>query len=288
MTLGEHLKELRNRVIIAVLALLAVTIAAWFFYHPIFRFLTGPFCELQQAAGEANQIRPPGVDSVGGTPSCPLYFTSIFQPFLLRLKVSAFVAVVVSSPVWFYQIWAFVTPGLRQVERKWTVAFLCTAVPLFVAGAGLAYLVLAKGLTLLLSFVPEEFGTLIGIDQYLRYAGTMIAIFGVAFELPLLILMLNLAGVLTYDRLRQWQRRAVLLIFVFAAIATPSQDPFSMLVLAVCMAGLFEASVLLAYLNDRRRGKLGAAAAYQELDDDETSPLELDDVDDRVNDDGVR
>lgn len=272
MTLGEHLRELRNRLAIALLAILVLTIVAWFFYPWLLKFITGPFCEMSQNA----QVQPPpGATQVEGSPNCPLYFTSIFQPFLFRLKVSALVAVVVSSPVWFYQIWGFVTPGLRRNERKWSLAFVLTAVPLFILGAVLAYLVLSKGLSLLLSFVPEEYGTLIGIDQYMNYAAAMIAIFGVAFELPLLILLLNLAGVLTFARLKQWQRRAVLLIFVFAAIATPSQDPFSMLALGLSMTVLFEASVLLAYLNDRRRGVDGVQAAYDELDDDEASPLEM-------------
>lgn len=274
MTLGEHLRELRNRLAIALLAIVVLTIVAWFLYKPIFAFLTGPFCEM---SGDA-QVQPPpagAIEDVGGTPGCPLYFTSIFQPFLIRLKVSALVAVVVSSPVWFYQIWGFVTPGLRRNERKWSLAFVLTAVPLFLLGAVLAYLVMSKGLALLLSFVPEEYGTLIGIDQYMTYTAAMIAIFGVAFELPLLILLLNLAGVLTFARLKQWQRRAILLIFVFAAIATPSQDPFSMLALGLSMTILFEASVLLAYLNDRRRGVGSVEAAYDELDDDQASPLEM-------------
>lgn len=273
MTLGEHLRELRNRIIIAALALAVITAAAWFFYQPIFEFLTRPFCELQATR---DLVAPTDTTSTGGTPSCPLYFTSIFQPFLLQLKVSALVAVVVSSPVWFYQLWAFITPGLRRNERKWSVAFICTAVPLFLVGAVLAYLVLSKGLHLLLSFVPEDYRTLITIDHYFGYATAMMAIFGVGFELPLLIVLLNFAGVLTFERLKKWQRRGILLVFVFAAVATPSQDPFSMLALAVPMTLLFEASVLVAYFNDKRRGVGSVEAAYDELDDDEASPLELD------------
>lgn len=273
MTLGEHLRELRNRLIVAALALAVVTIVAWFFYDPIFQFLTRPFCELQATH---SHMAPAGTTSTGGSPGCPLYFTSIFQPFLLRLKVSAMVAVVGSSPIWFYQLWAFVTPGLHRNERKWTVAFLGSAVPLFLVGAVLAYLVLSKGLRLLLSFVPADYGTLITIDHYFGYAGAMMAIFGVGFELPLLVVLLNFAGVLTFERLKKWQRRAILLIFVFAAVATPSQDPFSMLALALPMTALFEASVLIAYFNDKRRGVGTVEAAYGELDDDEASPLELD------------
>lgn len=274
MTLGEHLRELRNRLIIAAFAIAVGTAVAWAFYNPIFRFLVDPFCSLQHIPGAVQPPRPETGHNIDGAP-CPLYVTTIFQGFLLRLKVSALVAVVGTSPVWFYQIWAFVTPGLRHNERKWSILFICTAVPLFLLGAVLAYLVLSKGLRLLLSFVPENIGTLITVDHYFGYAGAMMAIFGVGFELPLLVVLLNFAGVLTFERLKKWQRRAILLIFVFAAVATPSQDPFSMLALALPMTGLFEASVLVAYINDKRRGVGGVEAAYEELDDDEASPLEL-------------
>jgi sec-independent protein translocase protein TatC len=285
MTLGEHLRELRNRIIVAALAFVVVTAVAWFFYHPIFEFLTRPFCQLQ---AQGHHPAPAGATSTGGSPGCPLYFTSIFQPFLLRLKVSAMVAVVASSPIWFYQLWAFITPGLHRNERKWTIAFVSTAVPLFLVGAVLAYLVLSKGLHLLLSFVPEDYGTLITIDHYFGYAAAMMAIFGVGFELPLLVVLLNLAGVLTFERLKKWQRRSILLIFVFAAVATPSQDPFSMLALALPMTALFEAAVVVAYLNDKRRGVGSIEAAYDELDDDEASPLELDAEGSELDDDTSR
>ncbi|MQA01326.1 MAG: twin-arginine translocase subunit TatC [Streptosporangiales bacterium] len=273
MTLGEHIRELRNRLVWALLAIVAVTVVAWFFYDPpLLQILTKPFCEVQRLNGVAPVGQP---REVGGTPGCPLYFNSIFQPFLLRLKVSAIIALVVASPVWFHQLWAFVTPGLRRSERKWGAAFLAIAVPLFVGGAVLAYFVLDKGLTLLLKFIPTEFGALITIDHYFKYATALMLVFGVGFELPLLITMLNLAGVLTYERLKLWQRKAVMLIFVFAMIVTP-QDPFSMIMLAIPMVLLFELSVVLAYVNDKRRGRNQVEAAYDDLDDDETSPLEMD------------
>lgn len=274
MTLGEHLRELRNRLAIAAAAVLLLTIAAWFFYHPIFHFLTEPFCELTQ---NGDMHVPVGGGTASPTPAdCPLYFTSVFQPLMLKLKVSVMVAAVASSPVWFYELWSFVTPGLRRGERKWTGVFMGTAVPLFLAGAALAYLVLNKGLTILLSFVPDDYGTLITIDHYFGYASAMLLIFGVGFELPLLVAVLNFAGILSFERLKKWQRAGILLVFVFAAIATPSTDPVSMLALAVPMTALFEASVLVAYLNDRRRAKNSAESGYEQLDDDSASPLEMD------------
>lgn len=273
MTLFDHIKELRNRMLWAMLAIVAVMVVAWIFYDPpILGVMTRPFCEIgkQEGFGHLGDIQ-----KVGGKEGCPLYFNSIFGPFLLRLKVSGIVGLVVASPVWFYQVWAFVTPGLRRNERKWSGAFLGIAVPLFLAGALLAYFVLDKGLALLLRFIPPEYGALITIDHYFKYAMALILVFGVGFELPLLITMLNLAGVLTFERLKKWQRRAIMLIFVFAMIVTP-QDPFSMIALAIPMTALFEAAVLIAYFNDKRRGRNAVESAYDELDDEETSPLEMD------------
>lgn len=274
MTLGDHIRELRNRLVWALLAIVVVTVVAWFFYDPpLLQILTRPFCEVQRLNGVAPLGGQPR--EVVGTGSCPLYFNSIFQPFLLRLKVSAIIALVVASPVWFYQLWSFITPGLRANERKWSVMFLAIAVPLFVGGALLAYFVLDKGLTLLLKFIPTEFGALITIDHYFKYASALMLVFGVGFELPLVVVMLNLAGVLTFERLKQWQRKSIMLIFVFAMIVTP-QDPFSMIMLAIPMVLLFEAAVFIAYLNDKRRGRNQVEAAYDDLDDDEISPLEMD------------
>lgn len=276
MTLGEHLRELRNRIVQAAIPIVIVTIiVGWLFYQPIFAFLTHPFCEL---TATTPQLHAPS-SIQGGSQQCPLWFNSVVQPLILRLKVSLMVALVVTSPFWFYQIWAFITPGLKHNERKWSALFLVTSVPLFLIGAALAYLVLSKGLHILLSLIPQNYGALITIGHYFAYATAMLLIFGVGFEVPLLVVLLNLAGILTFERLKKWQRLAVVLIFAFAAIATPSADPFSMLALALPMTALFEAAVVVAYFNDKRRGRGGIEAAYEQLDDDETSPLEMDRTD---------
>lgn len=276
MTLGEHLRELRNRVVVVAAAIIVLTIVAWFFRDPIFRFLTDPFCDLVAHS----QIPTPELPTSKDTPArCPLFFSSVVQPLILQLKVCAIVATVAASPVWFYELWAFVTPGLRRNERKWSALFLSTAVPLFVGGAVLAYLVLSKGLHILLGLIPDEYAALITIDHYFSYAAAILAIFGVGFELPLLVTMLNLAGVLTFERLKKWQRPAILVIFAFAAVATPTADPFTMLALAAPMTALFEAAVAIAYFNDKRKERNSAESAYAELDDDETSPLEMDSTD---------
>lgn len=273
MTLGEHLRELRNRVVVVAGVIIIFTIAAWFFKDPIFQFLTNPFCDLVRNS----QIPTPELPKTNDTAArCPLFFSSVVQPLILQLKVCAIVATVAASPIWFYELWAFVTPGLKRNERKWSALFLATAVPLFVGGAVLAYLVLSKGLHILLGLIPDEYAALITIDHYFSYAAAILAIFGVGFELPLLVTMLNLAGVLTFDRLKKWQRPAILIIFAFAAVATPTADPFTMLALAAPMTALFEAAVVIAYFNDKRRARNSLDSAYDDLDDDETSPLEMD------------
>lgn len=264
MPLIEHIRELRGRLLRAIIGLVIATIIGFVFFDPIWEILRQPYCRLPVA----HQINADG---------CSLGVFKVFDAFFIRLKVGLIVGAVASSPVWLYQIWAFVTPGLHRNERRWTVAFLATAVPLFLGGTVLAYLVLDKGLALLLSFVPDEVVPLIGLSDYLNFITKMLLVFGVAFELPLLVVMLNLAGVLSYERFARWRRMLWFLVFVFGAVATPGGDPFSMLALGLSMIVLFEIAGQIARINDRRKAAREASSPYAELSDDETSPLDLDD-----------
>jgi sec-independent protein translocase protein TatC len=262
MPLMDHLRELRNRLIKAMLGLLVGTIIGWIFFTPVWEFLKEPYCSLP-----ASHALEQG--------KCTLVVNGIFSSFFLRLKIGFIIGLVISSPVWLYQLWAFIAPGLYKRERRWTYVFLGAALPLFMVGVALAYVTVDKGLSLFLGFTPKDVAALITVDHYLGYVLAMLLIFGLTFELPLFVVVLNLAGVLTSERIHRSQRMIVFGIFVFAAVATPSADPFTMLALALPTVLLFEIAALLAFLNDRRKRR--RPDEYAGLSDDEAAPLHLDD-----------
>jgi sec-independent protein translocase protein TatC len=262
MPLLEHVLELRNRLMVAALAILAGTVLMWFFFNPVWDFLKQPYCHL------------PETHRFSANHECTLVVTGIFEGFYVRLKVSVILGIIVSSPIWLYQLWAFVVPAMRRKERRWTLAFLGAAVPLFGAGGVLAYVTLSKGLAFFLGVNAHNVFALITVSSYLAFALMMLLVFGISFEFPLVVVLLNFMGVLSYRRLRSWWRPMVLGIFVFAAVATPSQDPFTMSALAVPMCLLYWVAVAVAYLHDRRRAARAAADPYAGLADDEASPLE--------------
>jgi sec-independent protein translocase protein TatC len=248
MPLMEHLRELRNRLIKAVLAIILGMVVGWLIYARAFSFITGPFCRI------------PIQNRVGcGPDGHPLIVTGVFDPFFVKLKVAFVVGLIVSSPVWFYQLWAFIAPGLYRREKRWTVAFVGTAVPLFALGGLFAYLAMSRGLRFLLGLTPPDVRPLITIDTYFGYAMAMLMIFGLAFELPLVLVILNMAGAVSHAFIRKYRRIMIFLVFVFAGAATPSPDPFSMLLLAIPCVILVELAELFVWWNDRRRARREAA-----------------------------
>ncbi|WP_395111322.1 twin-arginine translocase subunit TatC [Actinomadura sp. SCN-SB] len=263
MPLMDHLRELRNRLLKAMLAILIGTVIGWILFGPVWDFLKEPYCALD-ASKDLNG-------------HCSLVVNGIFSSFFLRLKIAFILGLVISSPVWLFQLWAFVAPGLYRKERRWTYVFMGAAIPLFLIGTALAYVTVDKGLSIFLGFVPDDVAALITVDHYLGYVLAMLLVFGLTFELPLFVVILNLAGVLSSARIRRSQRMIVFGIFVFSAVATPSADPFTMLALALPTVLLFEVSALLAFLNDRRRAR--RPDPYEGLSDDEASPLDLDAID---------
>ena len=263
MSLRDHIAELRSRLLKALFFVALGAVVGWILYPQIIDFLKQPYCEL-----------PDNRRFQGGSGECQLIFTSPLDGFMLRLKVGAISGVVLAAPFWLYQLWAFVTPGLHRRERRWTVAFVAVSSVLFVAGAFLAYLTIENALSLLVNLAGDSTLAVLDIVKYMSFVTSMLLVFGVAFELPLLVVMLNLVGVLSAARLRRWQRLSVFGIFVFAAVATPSQDPLSMLMLAIPMAILFELSVLVATIHDRRKAKREAVEAFHDLPDDVASPLD--------------
>jgi len=249
----EHLRELRNRLIKAVLAIILGMVVGWFFYKQAFNFITAPFCRI------------PIQNRVGcGPDGHQLIVTGVFDPLFVKLKVAFVVGLIVSSPVWFYQLWAFIAPGLYTREKRWTFAFVGTAVPLFALGGFFAYLAMSRGLRFLLGLTPPDVRALITIDTYFGYAMAMLLIFCLAFELPLVLVVLNMAGAVSHAFIRKYRRVMIFLVFVFAGAATPSPDPFSMLLLAVPCVILVELAELLVWANDRRRARREAALLASE------------------------
>ncbi|WP_083494788.1 twin-arginine translocase subunit TatC, partial [Frankia sp. BMG5.23] len=270
MPLTEHLRELRNRVAIALLAFAIAGVVCFIFEPRIFDWLKAPYCDLPAS----KRFSPDGL----AANDCTLYFFGILDAFTIRLKISMIAAVVVSSPVWLYQLWSFITPGLHRHERRWSLTFVGVSLVLFATGAVFAYLTLSTGLGLLLGFGGNGLVSVLDGNRYLSYVQAMLLIFGLSFEVPLLVMMLNLAGIVSTAKLRSWRRPEIFLVFVFAAVVTPSQDPFTMLALGLPMVLLYEVALIIGWLNDRRVARRGDTSPYADLDDDETSPLDFDDA----------
>lgn len=241
MALVEHLRELRSRLFKAVGAILVAGILGWIFYDQLFELLKHP---LDQALATINAERD--IDA-------KLVFGDVAGPLMMQLKVSLISGLVVSSPVWLYQLWAFIVPGLHKNERKWTMVFVGSAAPLFIGGVLIGYLALPKGLNVLIDFTPLGVGNYTAVDVYLSFVLRLLLVFGVAFEIPVFVVLLNLVGILSVARLSRMRAWIIFGIFVFAAIATPSTDPITMILLAAPMTVLFLLSELIARFTERRR-----------------------------------
>ena len=265
MPLVEHLRELRSRLVKASLAIIAGMVVGWIYYDAIFAWLSAPF------EAVVNQARAEGRDIT-------LALTGVADPFVLQLQIAAVTGLLLSSPVWLYQLWRFVTPGLRRHERRWAIGFVVVAVPLFGAGVMLAYVVLPYGLELLFGFTPQNVENIVAVDRYLSFFIRMVIVFGVGFLAPLMLVLLNFAGILTGKRLLSWWRWIIFIVFIFSAVATPTGDPINMLLLAGPILFLMTIAIGICLANDKRRARKGDPA-YDEWDDDAASPLESADQD---------
>ncbi|MET8957791.1 twin-arginine translocase subunit TatC [Streptomyces sp. NPDC004533] len=267
MPLTGHLRELRNRLGVSILALAAATIVGWLLRDWLLQQLTGPACALKHVHGVG---RP--------TPQCPnglLVNTGILSPLSLSFKVSVTAGFVMAAPVWSYQLWAFIAPGLYKREKRYGLGFAVAALPLFCLGAYLAYVFFPKGLEVLTSFNPAAFSLSLPGDEFLDFFLRTVLVFGLSFELPLLLVLLNFLGVLSAAALhRRWQT-IVFAVFVFAAVATPTGDPITMIALAVPITLLFFAALAITTLHDRAKAHRRAADPDHRLGDDEASPIDL-------------
>ncbi len=266
MPLTEHLRELRSRLVRSGIAIALGMVVGWIYYEQIFRWLSAPF------EGAVQQAQEEGRDVT-------LALTGVADPFVLQMQIAAVTGVVLAAPIWLYQLWRFVTPGLHKNERRWAIGFVAVATPLFFAGVALAYLVLPLGLQVLLGFTPENVENIVSVDRYLSFFLRTVLVFGVGFLIPLLLVLLNFAGVLSGRKLLGWWRWIVLIVILFAAVATPTGDPINLLLLAGPMLLLVAVAVGIALLNDRRRARRRRRSGeidYAEYGDDETTPLDLD------------
>jgi sec-independent protein translocase protein TatC len=257
MTLIEHVRELRNRLFWASIGLVAGLIVGFILSQWVFHLLEEPYCSLPSS----------WVDG-----KCKFLVLGVGDTLILRLKIALWVGIIVGAPVWLYQLWAFIAPGLHRHERKWAYIFVAIAAPLFCAGAVLAFLVVGHSLNFIMEAGVLGEATQLEVTSYVSFVTSMILLFGVAFEFPLILLMLNFTGVVRAKRLLSWWRVVIFLSFAFAAIATPDPGPFGMTLLAAAMSLLYFIAVGVAFINDKRKGR--DREIYAGLDDDELSPLD--------------
>ncbi len=255
MALSDHLRELRARILKAALCITAAFVLALFFFDPLFQLVLDPYLDAQERLPDG-RTEATTAGAAGG--------------FLLYLKLCGLAALIGSSPLWLYQIFAFILPGLHSNEKKWSAIFGAIAGPLFFVGIALGYLTLPKGLEVLIGFTPADLTNLVEFNDYLTFFIRTLLAFGIAFEIPVFVVMLNLAGIVKGKTLGAHRPWIIIGTFVFAAVITPSGDPFTMTFMAVPMLLLFAISEVIARLNDRRRDKRNLNAG---LSPDEASTL---------------
>jgi sec-independent protein translocase protein TatC len=247
MTLFEHLRELRYRLVVSILAILVGMIVAWFFRYDLLEILQQPYFQ----AIEALKVKNPETQTL-------LVNINLTSPLALSLKVSALAGLIVTAPFWLYQLWAFVVPGLLAKEKKWALIFIAAATPMFVAGVLVAYFVLPKAITVLLSFTQAGVSNLQDINAYLSFLLRLMLVFGLGFLIPLIVLMLNIVGVIKAKQMAKYRSLVIFGTFVFGAVATPSTAPSSMLAVAPPRALVFLAAEVIAHVLDRRKERQAA------------------------------
>jgi sec-independent protein translocase protein TatC len=240
MTVVEHLQELRRRLIICLWGVGIAGIAAWFLYGPFKELLRRPYC---QFVNQNPQLRPPT--------GCDLVVSGPVDPMLVKLKVVLFIAITIALPILLYQLWAFIVPGLTAREKKWSIPFVLSSFVLFVAGGLFSYFTLPRALSFLLGFAGTGVVSLLSFDRYVSFVMLVTLAFGLSFLLPVLLVFLELVGVVSPRWLAKYRRYAIFLIFLFAAIITPSSDPYTMTAMALPMYLLYEVAIIIGRLTKR-------------------------------------
>ena len=239
MSLADHLRELRKRLFWIAGFILVGTVGGWFLFDPVFDLLQRPILELSENRGANATVN----------------FGTVVSAFDLRIQVSIFLGLLVSSPFWLFQLWAFITPGLKKNERRYSIAFIASAVPLFLIGTYIAWASLPNFVLVLLGFTPEGSSNVINASEYVLFAIRVLFIFGAAFVMPVVLVLLNFVGLLEAKSIIRGWRFAKFIIAVITALATPTAEPISMLLLMIPLIILYFMAAGLAHLNDRRRRK---------------------------------
>lgn len=222
MTMVEHLEELRRRLIVVIAAIAVAAVVGFLVSGPVLDLLRGPL--------------PDEFDTI--------YFTSPGGAFVAQLKIAGFIGVALAMPVILYEIWRFVTPGLLPGERRLLWPFLLAGLFLFALGVGIGFVLIPYALAFLLSFAREGVEPLLTIDEYIGFVTTLMLVFGLMLQFPVVLVVLSRLGIVTPRWLASRRRWVILLIAIVAAVATPGGDPFSMVILSLFMYGLFEATLL--------------------------------------------
>jgi len=246
MPLIEHLREFRKRVVRSSIAISFGAIVGWFFYNEIITKLAEPVCDLKAAQAS-------GANNCGA-----LYINGVLGPLNLQIKVAILTGVILTAPVWLYQLWAFIAPALHRREKRYSVLFLVAATPFFAAGAFLGYSILPIAVRVLFGFTPDALNNLVRFDDYLDFVMRAILLFGIAFELPVFLVTFNLIGFLSGAAILKPWRIWIFAITLFVAGFTPSADPLSMILLALPLIGFYLLAGVFGLLNDRRRAKKNA------------------------------
>lgn len=261
MALKDHLKELRNRLIIAGIGLTLGAVVGFLVYQPFFSALIDPVHRLSDAGRIVT-----------------VSFSAVGQPFDIMLQVALFVGLVVSSPIWLYQIWAFVVPGLKKKEKRYAAGFIAAAVPLFLVGVGLGWLVLPEAVQFFVGLSPEGTANVISADVYIPFVLRLFLAFGVALVLPVVLVGLNMIGVLSGRQIIKHWRITVFLIALIAALAAPGSDAVTMFYLAAPLVLLFGVAIAICLVNDRRRAKRRVKAEKETKDSLRSGPKPLDEL----------
>ena len=239
MGLGGHLKELRNRLFWSAIFIGVGAVVGWTIFDQVFALLQAPILDFAKTHHSNTTVN----------------FGTVSGAFDLRMQISIFLGVLLASPVWLYNLWAFITPGLKSKERRYTFGFLGAAIPLFFAGCWLAWISLPSFVSTLIGFTPNGAANVINASEYMLFTVRILVVFGLAFVLPVVLVLLNFAKVLTAASIMKSWRLAVFIIAIVAAIATPVSDPMSMFLVMIPMALLYFVAAGLAWLHDRREAK---------------------------------
>lgn len=245
MSLGQHLVELRKRIMYAALALIVGMVVAFFITDAVIYLITEPLRQIAEREGETAKVE--------------LMFSTVTSAFDLRLRMSFAIGILISAPIWLWQIWAFIMPGLTRKEIKYTIGFVAAAVPLFFAGCAVGLFVMPHIVELMAGFVPDGGASFFDASYYYDFVFKLLIVVGISFVLPVFLVALNLAGVMSGKAILKGWRVAVLVAVAFSALATPAADVVSMLMLSGMLIVLFFAAAALSLLFDRRRAKRATA-----------------------------